>query len=203
MATHISLFPADIFHYIAHVLHSKGHVMGISTAGIFMNALLQTVDKFRKYFRLLEDAVLVSLLGGMILMAGLQITLRNTGSGGFVWNDELLRGFVLWLGLFGAMSASREMKHVHIDVLTRFLSDAANRWFKLFSCLFTSSLCGVIAYNAALFVLEERDAGTTMIGSTPSWLFLIILPIGFGVISLRYLRHFFAAGMEILGRGKS
>jgi TRAP-type C4-dicarboxylate transport system permease small subunit len=73
--------------------------------------------------RLLEDAVLVSILSGMILLAAGQILLRNVFDVGFIWTDELLRMLVLWIALAGAVAASRADKQINIAVLDRLLSD--------------------------------------------------------------------------------
>ena len=54
-----------------------------------------------------EDAVLALLLGAMILLAPLQIALRLFFNEGLTWADPLIRVLVLWVGLFGAISASR------------------------------------------------------------------------------------------------
>ena len=67
-----------------------------------------------------EDALLVILLSAMIALAGTQILLRNLLDTGFVWIDPMLRVLVLWLGLIGATVATRNDKHIQIDVLTRF-----------------------------------------------------------------------------------
>ncbi len=68
-----------------------------------------------------EDAVLVVILSGMILLAAGQIVLRNFFDIGFIWSDEALRMMVLWLAVAGAVAASRNDKHINIDVLDRFL----------------------------------------------------------------------------------
>ena len=55
----------------------------------------------------------------MIVLAGTQILLRNLFDSGFVWIDPLLRVMVLWLGLLGATVATRQDKHIRIDLLSR------------------------------------------------------------------------------------
>ncbi len=67
-----------------------------------------------------EDALLVLLLSTMIVLASTQILLRNLFDSGFVWIDPLLRVLVLWLGLIGATVATRNNRHIRIDLLTRF-----------------------------------------------------------------------------------
>ena len=47
----------------------------------------------------LENSILVGVLSGMILLAGLQIVLRNFVGAGLSWVDEALRLMVLWIGI--------------------------------------------------------------------------------------------------------
>ncbi len=80
--------------------------------------LLRKLDLLGKR---VEDFLLFLLLAGMILLATGQIALRNFFAAGVIWGDELLRIILLWLALFGAMAASRDNKHINIDIVSRFL----------------------------------------------------------------------------------
>ena len=71
----------------------------------------------------LEDGLLILALLAMIGMAVLQILLRVLFHTGIVWGDELVRVLVLWLGVLGAVSASRSDSHIRIDLAARYLPD--------------------------------------------------------------------------------
>ncbi len=73
----------------------------------------------------LEDGMLVGLLLLLIGMAVAQIFLRNFLGSGILWGDALLRVAVLWIGLLGAMAASRRGAHIGIDVVSRFCRGAS------------------------------------------------------------------------------
>ncbi len=82
-----------------------------------------------KVLHALEDGLLVGLLLALVFVAVMQIVLRNGFDGGFLWADAFLRVLVLWIGLAGAMAASREHRHISIDILGRFLPQRARaRW---------------------------------------------------------------------------
>jgi len=68
-----------------------------------------------------ENGILVVLLLSMLAMAVFQIVLRNLFESGIVWGDILVRILVLWVGLAGAMVASRKGNHINIDILSRYL----------------------------------------------------------------------------------
>lgn len=139
--------------------------------------------------RFLEDAVLVLLLGGMISLAATQILMRNGFASGLVWADELLRILVLWVGLAGALAASRDRNQIRIDVLSRFLPPGARLGMQLITDLFTATVCAVVAWHAFVFVKGSFEYEDTLLGSLPAWWFQLILPGGFALMAWRYLVH--------------
>ncbi len=135
--------------------------------------------------RWLEDALLVALLGSLVLLASLQIVLRNVFDSGIIWGDPLLRILVLWVGLLGAMVASRDDRHITVDVLSEALTPHGLALARTLTSLFTASVAGVIAVHASRFVAMEFEAGASAFAQLPAWPFEAILPMAFGVISLR------------------
>jgi TRAP-type C4-dicarboxylate transport system permease small subunit len=149
----------------------------------------QTKDYLQRllhYLNVVEDGLLVLLLSVMILVAVAQILLRNIGETGISWGDPLLRILVLWLGLLGAMVATRQDSHISIDLLTRYLSARVKRMSDLLASLFTLGVCALLAYHGGRFVLQDQAAGVIAFANLPAWWFELIIPLGFTVMSLRY-----------------
>lgn len=144
-------------------------------------------DRLARLLAALEDALLASLLTGMILLAFVQIALRNLADLSFSWADPLLRVAVLWLALLGAIAATRDDNHIRIDLLSRFLPAAFGRPLKRLGDLFSALVCGLIAWHALLFVRMEREMGAVAFNDIPSWLLELILPLGFALMALRFL----------------
>ena len=143
--------------------------------------------------RWLEDSLLVGLFAGLTLLAVLQIVLRNLGFAGFLWGDGLVRVGVLWIALLGAVAASRDDKHIAVDLARRLLPARFWRLVSIVVDAFTATVCGFLAYYSWVFVHDSRAYGDTMLGDWPAWLFQLILPVAFALISYRYtlgcLRH--------------
>jgi len=133
-----------------------------------------------------EDGLLVAALGTMIVFAVAQILLRNLFGGGIVWADPLLRVLVLWVGLIGAMVASRTDHHIAINVLSRLLPPVLKVGAGVLVALFTATVCAVITYHGARFVLAEYGNGVNAVGHLPVWVAEAIIPVAFGVMALRY-----------------
>lgn len=101
------------------------------------------VQQLERVGRFLEDALTVGLLGFMIILASIQIVLRNTFDLGFFWGDEALRVLVLWVAMAGAVAASRADRHITIDVLSRFLPARVKHVVKTLTDVFTASICAL------------------------------------------------------------
>lgn len=136
--------------------------------------------------RLLENSVLVGVLSGMILLAGLQILLRNFVGAGFSWADEALRLMVLWTAMIGAVAASREYRHISIDILSRFMPPTARLWSTLIVDLFTAGVSFALCWFSYEFVAEAFEFDDRLLGDLPAWPFQAILPVAFGLIGYRY-----------------
>lgn len=137
------------------------------------------------WLALLEDGLLVLMLALMIILAGGQIVLRNLFDSGIAWSDPLLRVLVLWVGLLGAMAATRDDNHIRIDLLTRFLKPRHKPMARTVTALFTALVCGLIAWHGAGLVALEYQDGVRLFAAFPAWLAELIIPIGFAVMALR------------------
>lgn len=134
----------------------------------------------------IEEAIVVALLGAMILLAGAQILLRNFLDSGLAWSDPLLRVLVLWLGLLGAMLATRENKHIRIDILSRYLPARLKVLGNAVTALFSAAVCAILAWHSGRFVHYEWQDGSEIFYNVPAWLAELILPVGFGIMALRF-----------------
>jgi TRAP-type C4-dicarboxylate transport system permease small subunit len=131
--------------------------------------------------------LLMILLSALVLLACGQIVLRDVFSIGFTWTDGLIRLAVLWLALIGAIAAGRDRKHIAIDVLSRALPARLRHVAGVVTNLFTAGVTGTMTWYAWAFVADSRSFGDVLLGDSPAWVFQVILPVGFGLISYRYL----------------
>lgn len=152
-----------------------------------MMRLRDNLDRVVRCVRLVEDGLIVVLVLAMILLAASQIFLRNFWGVGLVWADPLLRVMVLWVGLLGAMAATRSNNHITVDVLSRFLAPGLKRASQWVTGLFATFVCALLAWHGARFVAMEYEAETVLFSGIPAWCCELIIPLGFGVMALRFL----------------
>jgi len=148
-----------------------------------MTAWLRTV--INRIHRL-EDGLMTLALVTLVSLAFLQILLRNLFDTGIGWADPFLRTMILWVTLLGAMVATRENNHISIDLVSRYLNARFHPWINMITGLFSSGVCGVVCWYSLELVLVEYEDGFLAFGVIPVWLCQSILPIGFGVMSIRF-----------------
>jgi len=155
------------------------------------------------YIARAEHFVVVTLLSAMILIAFLQIVLRNFFATGIAWGDPFVRYLVVWVGFIGAALATRQGKHIHIEIVSLWLSGSTNRYFKVFSHLFSAFICGLLALAALKFVLFEAQMGGRTFLALPAWAPQVIIPVTFAIMTLRFTLQFGIGLFTILRPGSN
>ena len=126
------------------------------------------------------------VLGGLILLGAAQIVLRNFFSIGFAWGDGLARLAVLWLGLLGALAASRDGRHITMGALTRLLPPKGRVVAGVCADGFGAAVSGALAWASWTFVRDSREFGDTLLGGFPAWWFQAIMPAAFALIAWQF-----------------
>ena len=162
----------------------------------------QVVRQILSFEKQFINALLCLLLVAMILLACLQIGLRTFFSGGLLWADPLLRYLVLWCGMLGAVVATREKKHIGIDVLGYLAPDRVKVWIDLTIDLFSAIVASVLTWTAINFVRNEVLYGGSSLLNVPSWVWNLIFPLAFCLITIHFLLAIEIDIRAILSRSK-
>jgi TRAP-type C4-dicarboxylate transport system permease small subunit len=147
-----------------------------------------------------ENALLIAMLALMVSLAASQILLRNFFDISIHGADQMLRLLVLWVAFLGAVAASREGKHIHVDAIARWLPDRIKSAVVALTDLFTLVVCLVLAWQALRFMHSAQVSGEMAFGSLPVWVAELILPLGFTLIALRYGLRFIHHVQQARGR---
>lgn len=150
----------------------------------------------------IEKFTLTVMLSVMILLAFIQIILRNVFSSGIAWGDPLVRYLVLWVGFIGASLATREGKHITIEVFSRWLSESGNRCLRAISNLISALVCALLVFAGWTFVSNEAQMGGMTFLQIPIWIPQIIIPVAFATMTLRFSLRFCAELAMIVNSGK-
>jgi TRAP-type C4-dicarboxylate transport system permease small subunit len=134
----------------------------------------------------LETVLLVIFLSLMVILAFAQVVLRNVFGGGILWGDPLVRQMVMWSGFMGAAIAASQDRHISIDALTKFLKGRVKNLVHVITSLFASAVCFYFARAAWVFLQDEKQSGGELITGIPSWIGLIIIPVGFMLLMVHF-----------------
>ncbi len=155
----------------------------------------ETLGRVEKFF-------VVLMLSAMILLAFLQIVLRNAFSSGISWGDPLVRYLVLWVGFIGASLATKEGKHIIIEVFSRWFPGHGSRYLKATSHLVSAFICGLLTFAGWTFVQNEAQMGGTTFLNIAAWIPQIIIPVTFALMALRFASRFCAEFSMIFKPGR-
>ena len=135
----------------------------------------------------LENAALVILLGSLMLLAVAQIVLRVFFSFGFVWADELVKLFVLWIALIASIAASRSNRHLRIDVLSHFVAEKYARIPRIIVDAFAAFMCAFLAWHSWRYLQLVIEFEDTVLIDFPAWIAYSLLPLSFALMSYRFV----------------
>lgn len=136
-----------------------------------------------------ENAVLVVLFSGLMLLAVAQIVLRIFLDTGFIWNDELQKFIVLWVTLVASIAASRSNRHLRIDIVSQFVPEKLARLPRTVVDVFASGICALLAFQSWRYVQLTREFDDTVITGldVPAWIAYGVMPVAFGIMAYRFL----------------
>lgn len=135
----------------------------------------------------IERSLTAALLFLMVVLSFLQILLRNLFSTGIPTTDIVLRHLTLALAFLGASMATREGRHLKIDILPRVMP----QWMKKISMVIVNlaalCVCIILAKAGWNFAMLERISDTPFILFIPLWFVKLIIPFGFLLVGFRFV----------------
>ena len=133
------------------------------------------------------------------MLAVAQIVLRIFFSFGFVWADELVKLFVLWIALIASIAASRSNRHLRIDVLSHFVAEKYARIPRIIVDAFAAFMCGVLAWHSWRYLQLTIEFEDTVLIDTPAWIAYFLLPLSFALMCYRFVLSFGSDVLRALG----
>jgi TRAP-type C4-dicarboxylate transport system permease small subunit len=150
-------------------------------------------EKMVSFLNRLEEILLGSILIFMVLLGALQVLFRNVLSISLFWIDPVMRHMVLWIALLGASVATREDRHISIDLFSGRLNPLSRAVVKTGIHLFSAAICLFLVLPALHFVREEYAVGKILALGIPNWASQMIMPVMLFVLAIRFLGKAWAA----------
>ena len=126
----------------------------------------------------------VAALMLMVLLPVIEMVTRTLHLRGVPASPVLVQQLTLWVGLLGAALASRSGRLLALSSST-FLPERIRPWVSVFTGFILAAVSACLAYASQTFVQSEREAGSALLPGLPKWWFILVMPVGFGVIAAR------------------
>ena len=139
-----------------------------------------------RLLRALENHVLVALFALLFLLSVGHILLRTAFGVTIPWADPLVRHLVMWIGLWGALIATREDRHLRIEALQPMIPSAISGPLQRILNAVSALVCGVLCWQSIRFIEQEKSYGTKAFQNVDAWPFQLVFPLVFFLMALRY-----------------
>ncbi len=159
-------------------------------------------SKIEKGLFVTEKTLLCVCLTVMLTVAALQVFLRNVFDTGISWAEVFTRHMVLFLLFFGASLATRRKTHLQMDLSHKLMPACVKPVFEVFIFIICIAVNSLLCKAAWVFMMGERESGSVLFYQIPTWCFIVIMPIGFGLISLRFVINFIQTIHDLILRRK-
>lgn len=147
------------------------------------------LDRLELAMERVEAGVLTILLLSLIALGLAQIVLRNVAGISLPWADGAMRAMVLWLAMIAATVGAAKLKHIRIDIARRWIPARLLGIVHRLLMASTAAVCLTMAWFSLRLVALEYEFQAMAFASVPSWVVLLIVPIGFVLMGSRFLAH--------------
>lgn len=133
-----------------------------------------------------EDSVNLAFLVLMAALPLLEIVLRPLGTN-LPGSIQYVSILTLWVGFSGALLATRDGRHLSLSTGAQFLKGHWARAAGILTSAVSLGITALLAYGAYITLGAERMSTETVPPNIPAWIFMIAMPLGYGLISVRMI----------------
>jgi len=148
------------------------------------------VDRIRRYFRGGENVLAFAALALLSLIPVAEVVTRLTSDSGIPAAHDYIVHLVLWVTFLGGMITSREDRHLAMSVGAELLARRTRGGSRIFTSFVSATITTGFMWSALSMVLLGFDP-TERIGFLPIRVATMIMPIGFAVMSYRFISRVF------------
>jgi TRAP-type C4-dicarboxylate transport system permease small subunit len=145
------------------------------------------VRKIRIIIEKITTVIAALLMLFLVILAFIQVLLRNLFSLGFNAIDELMRNGVLWIAFIGAVLTTLRGQHISIDILPRYLRGKSKKIVEWIIGLSSFVICLIFVRYSISFVILECQTGSIIAGFCLAWIIELIIPVGFTLLGISFL----------------
>ena len=170
---------------------------GAPPEGIAATAAAEQVAGWRRVLRDGENFLMVLALAALLALPLIEMVLRRFHSG-ISGSTAFVQHFTLIVGMLGGAIAARDNRLLSFSTLASFFKGRIKSAARILSSGAAAAISAFLCWGSGQFLLKEREGGGQLAYHIPLWVVELILPVGFGLVALRLVRH---AANSFRGRG--
>jgi len=153
--------------------------------------MTKVLDRVNDFLAVVVSIILVLTT----LTIGYAIFARGVGLPGPVWIVQFNEYAMLWATFLGAAWLLSKKRHVSIELILSHLSQGTQKVFHLIHSLLGVGLCAILCWYGTATTLEnlQRNVINVQAVDVPMAYILIVIPLGFFLLFLQFIRNFFTA----------
>lgn len=136
----------------------------------------------------IEQGLCYISLIGLALLSAAETIARLIFKTGVPASLGMMVHLLLWVGLLSGMIATKTGEHLAIALVQNFCPDRVKARISIFTGLLSAFVLTVVGFTAVSFVLISLSPWR-MIGFIPDQIFALIIPLGYGVMAVRFARR--------------
>ncbi len=152
-------------------------------------------DRLRRVVDVIDNAVLAVgclMLFALMLVVVADVSLRYLFNAPLTWAFEIISSYLM-PGLF-FLAASHTLKsnaHVCVDILHNYVGRTTRYVFEALSSVLATPIFGLATIVSAQNTWQDLQSGAASSSGMelPTWTISLMLPLGFGLLTLRLTLH--------------
>lgn len=154
-----------------------------------------------KWINRLEEGLIALLLAVMTFLTATQVVMRYVFNSGWIWSLEATTYTFAWLVLLGMAYGVRTRSHIAVDLVVGRLHGRTHRVVTYLALLICLAYSVLMLYGGSVFVLRLFELGNNA-RDLPfaRWFLTIMLPLGFALLTLRFLELGWMFANRTIGR---
>lgn len=154
----------------------------------------------REIINRLEEWLMAGLLAFMTVLTFVQVVMRYVFNTGWVWSLEATTYSFAALVLIGMSYGVRTGTHIATDLLTRKLSEPLRHYVAIIAICACLVYALMMLYGSSILVDRLMTLGNNARDiAAPKWLLTATMPLGFALLTYRFME----AGWLLIRRGSA
>lgn len=146
---------------------------------------------FNKTLSKFEEIVLSASVIGMAVLLIVGVFMRTVMNSSLTFSEEIATALLVLVSFFGLGYCARKGRHITMSIVFDMVSNKYKKVFMVVISLISALAMGYIALLATQYVASTMKLGrVTPALQIPIYLVYSVVPIGFGLACIEYIRTF-------------